>query len=170
MVTDYHRQTENALTTQGNEWKTLGKIKKVCRGSEHPLSIVDPRSKHVMNYQPDVYYVLRNNKKLVFEVLDTELEKQDAIVADVICSFLVENVDGLFFLYPGPASGETTILEALVTVYRGLVRKGVVESELPNFKKTGAYLVTKKEAGSLVRMKNKLTKYANEDGWFKSVP
>ena len=169
MVTEYHRQIENALITLGEEWKGLRKIKKVCSGGRHPLSIVDPRSKHVMNYQPDIYYILKNNRKLVFEVLDTEIEKQDAIVADVICSFLVENVDGLFFIYPEPSFHEKTILEALVTVYRGLVHKGVAESELPNFQKTGAYLVTRKEASKPLRLKNKLTQYANEDGWLRSL-
>jgi hypothetical protein len=170
MVTGYHKQIEDALITLGEKWVGLRKIKKVCRGSQYPLSIVDPRSKYVMNYQPDVYYVLRNNRKLIFEVLDTEIEKQDAIVADVICSFLVENVDGLFFIYPEPASHKEIILEALVTVYKGLVRKGVVGSELPNFKKTGAYLVTRKEASRPSKLKEKLIKYASEDGWFRSLP
>jgi len=100
-----------------------------------------------MNYQPDAHYNLKNNRKLVFEILDAALEKQDAIVADVTRSFLVENVDGLFFLYPGPLSSETTILEALVTVYRGLVRKGVVESELPCFKKNRSLFGDKKRSG-----------------------
>jgi hypothetical protein len=147
----------------------LRKIKKVCRGSQYPLPIVDVWSKYVMNYQPDVYYVLRNNRKLIFEVLDTETEKQDAIVADVIRSFLVENVDGLFFMYPEPASHQKTILEALVTVYGGLVRKGIAVSELPNEKKISAYLVTREEAGRPLKLKATLTKYANEDGWFRSL-
>ena len=94
MVTDYHRQIERVLITLGDEWVELRKIKKVYRGNQHPLSIVDSRSKYIMNYQPDVYYILRNNRKLIVEILDTEIAKQDAIAADVICSFLVENVDG----------------------------------------------------------------------------
>ena len=101
MATEYHKKIERSLITLGNEWKNRRRIKKVYRGNEHPLSIVEPRSKRVVNYQPDVYFILRNNKKLVFEVLDSEGEKQDIIIADVIRSFLVENVDGLFFIYPG---------------------------------------------------------------------
>lgn len=170
MATEYHKKIESSLIMLGNEWKNRRRIKKVYRGNEHPLSIVDPRSKRVVNYQPDVYFILRNNKKLVFEVLDSEGEKQDIIIADVIRSFLVENVDGLFFIYPGPESVETTILEALITIYKGLVRKGVEESELPNPKKTGAYLVTRKEANNTQEIKNKLTQYADEDRWFKSFP
>ncbi len=170
MVTDYHKQVENTLIRLGTEWKDSKKIKGVCRGYERPLSIVDPRSKHVVNYQPDVYYILRNNRKLVFEILDSELEKQDSIIADVICSFLVENVDGLLFIYPGPQSAENRILEALITIYRGLIHKGVGQAELPNTKKIGAYLVTKEEALISSEIGNKLNRFANEDKWFKSLP
>ena len=170
MVTDYHKQIENVLIALGTEWKNARKIKKVCQGNEHPLSIVDPRSKRVVNYQPDVYFVLRNNRKLVFEVLDSESEKQDAIIADVICSFLVENVDGLIFIHPGPERVEDTVNEALVTIYKGLINKGIPESELPNFQKTGAYLVTKQEGMNSVEINSKLNRYAKENKWFKSLP
>ena len=170
MVTNYHRQVENVLVELGNEWTRINKIRKVNRGNSSPLSIVDPRSKNVLNYQPDVYYILRNNRKLVFEILDSELEKQDGIVADVICSFLAENVDGLFFIYPGPESAEKTILEALKTIFKGLVNKGIEVSELPHYQKTGAYLVTKKEASNSTELSIKLKKYAAEDKWLKSWP
>lgn len=168
MATDYHRKIENCLVTLGVEWKNQRRIRKVHRGSEHPLSIVDPRSKRVVNYQPDVYFILRNNRKLIFEILDSEAEKQDIIIADVIRSFLVENVDGLFFIHPGPEIVETRIFEALITIYKGLINKGVNESELPNRKKTGPLLVTTTEVNIAQELKNKLTQYANEGKWFKS--
>lgn len=169
MATEYHKEIEKCLITLGNEWKSQRKIRRVYRGSEHPLSIVDPRSKLVVNYQPDVYFVLRNNKKLIFEVLDSEGEKQDIIIADVIRSFLVENVDGLLFIHPGPESVENRILEALITIYKSLVSKGVDESELPSRKKTGPRLVTIEETHNACEMKHKLTQYADEDRWFKSL-
>lgn len=169
MATAYHKQVENALRTLGYEWKEQGKVRQVYRGCGTPLSIVDPRSKKVVNYQPDVYYLLRNNKKLIFEVLDTELHKQDAIIADVICSFLVELVDGLIFLHPGSKSDELLIIEAFTTIYRSLIRKGIQESDLPSLKKTGAYLITKREAANTQKIREKLTKYANEEHWFKTI-
>ncbi|NWF78024.1 MAG: hypothetical protein HXY36_05475 [Chloroflexi bacterium] len=169
MATDHHRKIENCLVTLGAEWKSQRRIRKVYRGSEHPLSIVDPRSKRVVNYQPDVYFILRNNRKLIFEILDSEAEKQDIIIADVIRSFLVENVDGLFFIHPGPETVETRIFEALITIYKGLVRKGVDESELPNRKKTGPLLVPTSEVNIAQELKNKLTQYADEGKWFKSL-
>jgi len=169
MATEYHRKVEACLITLGSDWRSQKKIKKVYRGSERPLSIVEARSKLVVNYQPDVYFILRNNKKLIFEVLDSEAEKQDIIIADVIRSFLVENVDGLCFIHPGPESVETRILEALITIYTSLVSKGVGESELPNRKKTGPYLVKQEEANNTQELRDKLNQYADENKWFKSL-
>ena len=170
MATRYHNNIESGLIRLGTESKTQRKIRRVYRGNVVPLSIVDSRTKHVVNYKPDVYYVLNNNKKLIFEVLDSEQEKQDIIIADVIRSVLVENVDGLFFIYPGPESIETTILEALITIYKGLVTKGVDQSVLPNPKKTGAYLIGRDEADNIQEIKDKLSMYAFEDKWFKPLP
>ena len=79
-------------------------------------------------------------------------------------------IDGLFFIHPGPEAVETRILEALITIYKGLVSKGVDESELPNRKKTGPLLVTTREANNAWELKNKLTQYADEGKWFKSLP
>lgn len=165
MTTEYHRKIEDSLAILGNDWKNQKKVKKIYRGNERPLSIVDPRSKLVLNYQPDVYFILKNNKKLIFEVLDSEGKKQDIIIADIIRSFLIENVDALIFIHPGPGSIETTILEALKTIYKGLVYKGIPISELPNSKKTGPYLITKIEAKENHKIKLKLLRYANENKW-----
>lgn len=170
MATRYHSNIENGLIRLGRESKAQRKIKRVYRGNETPLSIVDSRTKRVVNYKPDVYFILKNNRKLIFEVLDSEQEKQDIIIADVIRSFLVENVDGLFFIYPGPESVEKAILEALITIYKGLVKKGVDQSELPNPRKTGAYLIQRNEADNIQEIEDKLSKYAYEDKWFKSLP
>lgn len=170
MVTKYHNNVENGLVELGRRSVSQRRIKKVCRGSVRPLSIVDSRSKYVVNYKPDVYFVLRNNKKLIFEVLDSELGKQDIIIADVIRSFLVENVDGLFFIYPGPESAEQTIFEALITVYMGLVSKGVDQLELPNPGKIGPYVIEEDVANNIQALAEKLNQYAQEEKWFKSLP
>jgi len=165
MTTKYHKAIELCLLTLGKEWEKRGKVREVRRGSARPLSIVDPRSKLVLNYQPDVYFLLRNNKKLIFEILDSEREKQDSIVADTICSFLVENVDGLIFIHPGPESVENTILEALKTIYKGLITKGVGQDVLPNPRKTGPRMISRKEAEDHAEVIAKLTHYAEKDGW-----
>jgi hypothetical protein len=171
MPTAYHKQVEGALRTLGIEWAKQGKIKEVYRGSEKPLSIVDSTSRRVVNYQPDVYYILRNNKKLLFEVLDTELQKQESIIADVICAFLIENVDGLIFLFPsGSESDERRISDVVFTIYGNLLSRDVRRSTLPSRKKSGAYVVTKEEAADTQKIRAKLTEYANEENWFKTLP
>lgn len=169
MVTKYHGQIEDTLFELGRDWVSKRRVRKSRKGNVHPLSIVDPRTKLVVNYQPDVYFILRNNRKLIFEVVDSEGEKQDVIIADVIRSFLVENVDGLFFIHPGPDRVEKAILEALITIYKGLVRKGIDEDELPNYRKTGAYLIRREVADDLNKLREILTGYAEEHKWFRSL-
>ena len=80
----------------------------------------------------------------------------DIIIADVIRSFLVEYVEALIFIYPGSKRDESTIIEALKTVYKGLIDKGVQPEDLPNSGKTGTYSVTRAEAQTPEAVKSKL--------------
>lgn len=165
MVTKYHKKIEDGLLRLGEDLIRQKRVRKVHRGVADPLSLVDSRTKSVLNYQPDVYFILRNNKKLIFEVLDSEGKKQDIVVADIIRSFLLDNVEALILIHPGPATVEKLILEALKTLYKGLVDKGVLLSDLPRPKKTGPYLVTKEEAKQARDLDNKLAIYAQKNKW-----
>jgi len=160
MVTRYHRTVERGIILLGKDLKNARKVKKIYRGNERPLSIVDPKTKFVLNYKPDVYFILRNNKKLIFEILDSEEKKQDIIIADIIRSFLIENVEALIFIYPGSVRDENTILEALKTVYKGLIYKGVQPEDLPNPLKTGPYSIKRTEARTPETVKSKLEGYS----------
>jgi len=161
MVSAYHRSIQKAIITLGEEWKGQKRVRDVYEGNKRPLPIVDTKTKYVVNYQPDVYYVLRNNKKLIFEILDSEERKQDIIIADIIRSILVENVEALIFIYPGSKDTELTILEALKTMYKGLTDKGIPISKLPSDKKTGPYAITRREAKTENLIMKKLEKYLN---------
>jgi hypothetical protein len=165
MTTEYHKKIEESLIVLGSEWKEKKKIRDFYRGSKRAISLVSPHPKCVLNYKPDVYFILKNNKKLIFEVLASEGSKQDIIVADVIRSFLAENVDALIFIHPDPETIGTTILEALKTIYMGLVDKGVDPEKLPSNKKSWSYMITKDEAENVNKIKDILIQYATEDKW-----
>jgi len=163
MVTKYHRTIEEGIVLFGKQWNKV-KGNNIFRGNKNPLSIIDPKSKSVVNYQPDVYFILRNNKKLIFEVLESEVKKQDMIIADVICSFLVENVQGIIFIHRGGGAAETRILEALKTIYAGLTKKGIDFNELPDpSSKCGAYFINESKDPKKVR--DKLIQYSDEERW-----
>ena len=163
MVSDYHSIVEEGVILFGKQWN---KARKILRGNEEELSLVDSKTKLVLNYKPDVYFILRNNKKLIFEVLKSEEEKQDIIIADVIRSFLIDNVQGVIFIYPsGTAKVETRILEALKTIYKGLIKKGVKPIDLPLSNKSGAYAIRKKDFKNSNDVKNILIRFAKDDRW-----
>lgn len=158
MVSDYHKTVEDGITLLGRSLKRAGKVWRIYKGNKRPLSIVAPTLQVVLKYKPDVYFILRNNKKLIFEILDSEGKKQDIIVADIIRSFLVENVEALAFVHPDSATIQNTVLVALKTIYRGMVDKGVHPKDLPNPEKTGPYAVSKSEAKTAEAVKAKLEK------------
>ncbi|MBU4246716.1 MAG: hypothetical protein KKE71_06740 [Nanoarchaeota archaeon] len=161
MVTKYHRTVEDGIVLLGNLWIKQKRAKTVYRGNQRPLSIVDYNSKSMVNYQPDVYFKLRNNKKLIFEVLDSQEKKQDLIIADVIQSFLIEDVEGVIFVYSGNLPEKIRINEALVTIAKGLVYKGINESEIP-FDRSGSIPVKREDAISPEKVKEILLKKIKE--------
>jgi hypothetical protein len=159
MVSVYHKNIQHALIFYGEELKKTGNLIDVYEGNKEPLSIVDPPTKLVVNYKPDVYFILKNKQKLIFEIPDSEENKQFSIIADIIRSILVENVDGLIFIYPGDSKTETRIFEAFKTMYKGLTKLGIPLSKLPKEKKTGPYSITRKEAKTEKSILLKLDEY-----------
>lgn len=160
MVSEYHKSVEEAVYRLGKKLVAAKKIRKVFRGNCRPLSLVDPKNKFVVNYQPDIYFICRNNKKRIFEVLDSEEKKQDIIIADIIRSILVENVDSIIFIHPGDDEDEKNILAALKTIYKGLTDDlGVNISDLPNNDKTGPYRITREQALNCVKLNEKVLEY-----------
>ena len=159
MVSRYHEKIQKEVVSYGADLKKDKKIRDVFEGNKDPLSIVDPKSKSVVNYQPDAYYLLKNNKKLIFEILDSEEKKQDIIIADIIRSILVENVEGIVFIYSGKVKVENTIMESLKTMYKGLIKLGVSTSKLPGDKYTAPYAITKVQAKNRKKIRGKLVEY-----------
>jgi hypothetical protein len=161
MVTEFHSNIVKGIILLGQEWKNKKKVKKIFTGEERPLSLVEYDKKYVMNYKPDVYFVMRNNKKIIFEVLKSQKKQQDKITADVCCAFLLENIESILFIHSGNEKIEKTILESLKTVAKGMINKGVPIEEIPFGKgktKSGPVYVSEEDAKNPEEIKNVLMK------------
>lgn len=161
MATRYHKLMEDALVLFGGSSRKF----KVFRGSSKPLSIVDASSKLVINYKPDVYYIKRtNNKKIIFEILETELRKQDIIIADVARCCLADSVERICFIYSSEKEEDfLRVQEALYTVVRGLSRKGIPAEELPT--KLSNYPILRDEANDITSAVGIIRQLSKEDKW-----
>ncbi len=159
MVTIYHKSIQNTLIDYAKNLKKNKKIREFFEGNRRPLSITDSKSKSVVNYQPDIYFILKNNKKLIIEILDSEEKKQDIIIADIIRSILVENVEGIIFIYSGEKKVENSIFESLKTIYKGLVDLGISLDNLPGQKFTGPYAISRSQANKKSLILKKLNEY-----------
>lgn len=163
MVKEYHSAIEKSLFEFGRMQK---EVKQVLRGNEKPIPIVDSHSKKVVNYQPDVYFILKNRWKLIFQVLESELHEQNTIIADVVRACLVENCHGIIFIHPSKKpEDKDRVLEALLTVVRGLNAKGIPLEELPI--KNNSYSISRQVSRNRTETMNLLKKLCKEEGWFK---
>jgi len=171
LVLEYHRTIQKGVILFGKEW---GRVRSVYEGNKRPISITTVHSKMVIKYKPDIYFKLKNGKLIIFEILQSELDSQDKIIADVIRSFLVDNVAGLVFIYPtGYKRHEDRILEALTTVYGGLIDKGTRMSELPTWSLkgekgkflTGPLAIKQNEFNSPEEVNLILQKVAKNEKW-----
>jgi hypothetical protein len=168
MVTSFHKSIEDAIIEFGKNSKF---VKKVFRGNEDPFSITESLSKKVINYKPDVHFLLKRRRgKLLFQVLRSELKKQEILIADVIRACLVENCDGIIFVYKKSddkdefKDDENRILEAL-SIVRGLYKKGIRLENLPY--KNSCVSISEKKSRDKKKIIKLLSTYSREDGWFK---
>jgi hypothetical protein len=163
MVTKYHRDIDAALVEVGKSSKF---VKKVFRGNENPIPIADFSTKKVVNYKPDVYFLLKNRFKLIFQVLESEIKKQDTLIADVVRACLVENCIGLIFIHPSEdEKDKERILESLYIVIKGLNHKGIPIDELPE--KSSSYFVDRYAAENKQLVVKVLKQALEEEKWFK---
>ncbi len=163
MVNKYHKSVEDAVVKFGKDHKS---VKKVFRGNENPIPIADSASKKMINYKPDAYFILKNRYKLLFQVLESELKKQDTIIADIVRACLVENCLGIIFLYPSNKQNDRDrVFEALYTVIRGLNKKGMPIEELPQ--RNNCYYISRELASNQEEIIKLLSERCKEDGWFK---
>jgi len=160
MVSKYHSVVERGIILAGKELIERKKVRKIERGNKRPIPITALPSKKIVSYKPDVYFILRNNKKVIFEVLESESKKQDVIIADVTRSCLAENVEAIIFVFQGDEKIYDRIWEALITIIKGLVYKGIPEKELPSYSSgvvpSGTIVVTRKEVRDIEAIKRKI--------------
>lgn len=96
MPSRWHSMIQQAILDFG---KSNRKVKRVR--SNQPLHINHPTKKLVMLYYPDVYFELKNRKKVVFEVIDKQ--SNDKTVADIFRCFLSPNVSQVYFVVKSSA-------------------------------------------------------------------
>jgi len=96
MATEWHERIKKYIAEYGKKLKYSGKIVRVGKGGKS-INITHPDRKvpHIP-YKPDVYYVYKNRKIVVFEVVDSQTD--DEVHADVIKSLIADNVSTLFFV------------------------------------------------------------------------
>ncbi len=81
----------------GKEFKRFKEI----YGDNEPILINHPKGKFApLVYYPDAQFVTKHGKRIVFEILDSELRNENLIIADVILACLSTNTSRIIFIVP----------------------------------------------------------------------
>lgn len=136
------------------------KFEKVC-GNNRPIHINHPMKKIVpILYRPDAHFVTKVGKLYIFEVMDSELNDENLITADILLSCLCPNVSNVVFIVPR-IEDQDKVMDLVVTIMDNLVDRGWHNKELPNIY---AFYILRREAKSPESVTEVLVKGAREMG------
>lgn len=152
----YHKSVKDAICKVAKEnerHKAVFKEKTIPL--PHPTRSFPP-----LLYLPEVYIVTKQGKKYIFEILDSQGKDSNLIIADIIQSYLVENVRKVFFIAKNKTEYDRAYRLSNIIGAR-LEENGYKKKDLPD---VTVYLIEKSNSNpkKLYRI---LKKYARKDGW-----
>lgn len=138
-----------------------------CIGAKNPLYINHPQAKRKnvkpIQYEPDVYLTTKKKGKIVFEVLDSELNKTSEIISDMIQCCIAADIIRLIFIIPTKDENEINrIADTFDVISDTLVNLGINKKWIP---KLGVYYILKKESRKYDKVKRALEKLSKTDRW-----
>jgi len=155
MPSEYHTNVEKGILTFGKRYE---KFERIC-GSNIPIHINHPMKRIVpILYHPDVHFVTKLGKRYIFEVLDSEMNDENLIIADILLACLCPNVSNVYFFVP-KIKDQDKVMNLVVTIMDNLVGKGIHSKDLPN---VYAFYILKEEAKTPESVVDVLVKGAKE--------
>lgn len=104
-------------------------------------------------YYPDVIFITKFGKRHIFEILDSELEDANLIIANILQACLSPNTSEVVFTVP-KQKDEDRVLDLAQTIVDNLISKGISKKELP---KVHVFYILTSEAKSSKTVKEILT-------------
>jgi hypothetical protein len=141
-VSKYHSNVEKGIRAFGEKYP---KRFKQVYDSATPIHINHPRKKmYPILYLPDVIFITKIGKRIIFEVLDSELQNINLMISDIIQSSLSPNTSEVIFIVP-KQEDEDKVLDLTQTIRDNLISKGANNKELPRIH---VYYILAREAKS----------------------
>ena len=159
MVSRWHKNIKQGILSFGSSHKN--KFKEVYTGEQRPIHIVHPTKKHTILYKPDVYFKTVGRQIYIFEILESELNRDSEIIADITESVLTPNFAKLFFITPY----NHKVVDKIIELWKVIV--GTLDTlyreKLPKF--VAAYDISRKEARNIKSIIKLLEKQSKDDKW-----
>jgi len=164
---DYHKKVIEFIRKFGGE--NNQKCIEVRDGRTDPLYILHPQATRrrilPIQYFPDLYFMKKNKNRIIFEVLDSELNDTNAIIADSIQSCLCGSVDLLVFIVPTDNDRiRNKIYDIFDTIRDLLIYLGIDERKMPS--RCAVYYILKEGSRSYEDVKKILEDASTTDNWW----
>lgn len=151
----FHREIKKEIKKIAEE---SGKYKKI--NIEKKIPIPHPNQEIVFHYKPEACIITKLGKKSIFEVLDDQINDHNLIIADIIQSYLVENVAKVIFISKND-KGYILTRKLSKVIGAKLEENGFFKKEIPE---VFIYTISYEEVKS-GKLRNILRGFARKDGW-----
>jgi len=129
-VSQYHRNVEKGIRAFGEKYPK--RFEKVC-DSATLIHINHPTKKmYPILYRPDVIFVTKIGKRHIFEVLDSEFDDANLIIANILQACLSPNTSQAIFVVK-KEKDQDKVKDLYQTIVDNLMSKGIRKRELPRF-------------------------------------
>lgn len=134
------------------------KYKKI--GIEKKIPLPHPNQELVFHYKPEATLTTKLGKKCIFEVLDDQIKDPNLIIADIIQSYLTENVAKVVFISKNEEGSKLTLKLSRV-IGAILQENGFFKKKIPH---VFVYTISYQEVQT-GKLQEILIKFAKKDGW-----
>jgi len=152
----YHKKVKKAIIEIGKESSKKFEVHK-----EEPIPIAHPYEKRVLHYKPEVYFLDRNRRYIIFEVLDDQAKDYNLVISDIMQSIMVRNTRKVVFIVKNKKDYDT--VDDCVSIIKIILKKlGVLNGRIPELL---VYEITKTEARTKKNLFRILRRYGKKDKW-----
>lgn len=151
----FHTELKIQIEKIANDSKKYKKI-----NVERKIPIPHPNQELVFHYKPELNLITKMGKKIIFEILDDQINDYNLILADIIQCYLLDNVTKVFFISKD-LEGYNMTRKLSRIVGSILEEKGFFKNEIPE---VFVYTISYEEVQS-GESQNILLGFAKKDNW-----
>lgn len=155
MTTDYTRETRDTILKVAKKCKNVFNVE-----TEQNIWLGNPKGKVKVAtfFTPDIHFVMNNSRVFIFQLCDSQANKQKEILGDLFSSVLAPEVKKMYFIVPPERKEE---IEQVCKVVKSILQHRFHLSE----KEISEYCVWEVPKRDKQKMEESIIKLAVNERW-----